>query len=306
MAICPKVYLLLSLLLFPALSAGLGPPEPSELNKTPKLQEKSLEELVEQSLVSASFAKSPYVQKHLIPLLRQQPLSLLQRGSMMSGYPTLEEAALVLHALVTTYGPKLIQRHIIGQSVEGRPLQAYRVGGILRQQQQQRERDSVDADFPAVLMTGLHHSREPLSMVFCIFTIARLLEDFVAGDATAVYLLLTREWWVVPILNPDGYAAIEATGNTSIRKNRRPPPGFHRPFDDYGVDLNRNYDYHFKSIGYEFLSQGPAERRISHSGFHAFLPSSAASIPPHPRAASLTHQSARHAFPTAAFFWLCA
>ncbi|XP_026190369.1 uncharacterized protein LOC34621256 [Cyclospora cayetanensis] len=149
----------------------------------------------------------------------------------MSGYPTLEEAALVLHALVTTYGPKLIQRHIIGQSVEGRPLQAYRVGGILRQQQQQRERDSVDADFPAVLMTGLHHSREPLR------------------DATAVYLLLTREWWVVPILNPDGYAAIEATGNTSIRKNRRPPPGFHRPFDDYGVDLNRNYDYHFKSIG---------------------------------------------------------
>ena len=37
-----------------------------------------------------------------------------------------------------------------------------------------------------------------------------MLEDFTAGDAAAVYLLLTREWWVVPMLNPDGYARLLA------------------------------------------------------------------------------------------------
>ncbi|KAL8427193.1 hypothetical protein ACSSS7_007828 [Eimeria intestinalis] len=138
----------------------------------------SLQQLVREGAVSPAFAASPYVQQRLLPMLKEQPLLLLSRGSMMAGYPTVEEANLLMHALAYTYGPTLIERHVIGHSVEGRPILAYRVGGILRQQhlkeqqqqqQPQQEQQEEQQEFPAVLLTGLHHSREPLSMAVCLF-----------------------------------------------------------------------------------------------------------------------------------------
>lgn len=88
---------------------------------------------------------------------------------------------------------------------------------------------------------------------------ARLLRDYHLGDAEAKYLMTMREFWIVPILNPDGYVAVEVTGNKEIRKNRRPlsssaqflsrMKGFgldvnYKP-ENEGVDLNRNYAFHF-------------------------------------------------------------
>lgn len=47
------------------------------------------------------------------------------------------------------------------------------------------------------------------------------------------------------------YAAIAATGNLQLRKNRRPPEGGvpPDPKEDFGVDLNRNYGFMFQSQG---------------------------------------------------------
>jgi hypothetical protein len=46
-------------------------------------------------------------------------------------------------------------------------------------------------------------------------------------------------YYIMPILNPDGYEFSRTPGHRLWRKNRSsPPPGS----DCYGIDLNRNYD----------------------------------------------------------------
>ncbi|KAF4642161.1 zinc carboxypeptidase superfamily protein [Toxoplasma gondii] len=214
------------------------------------------------------------------------PFFLLDHGSMPYGYPTYDEAFRMMNQLLQTYGPSLISEHRIGHSFEGRPIVAFRVGGLLKrrggasvspslsppvpsplgggsaapgQAREQRSSDESplsangkrkqDEEFPEILLTGLHHAREPMSMTMCIYFMARLLRDCQAGEAEAVYLMHLREFWVVPFLNPDAYVAIEKTGNTQLRKNRRRFSSEGRPahakLEDEGVDLNRNYAFHF-------------------------------------------------------------
>jgi len=68
-------------------------------------------------------------------------------------------------------------------------------------------------------------------------------------------LLGTREVWVVPVVNPDGYV-YSWESDRYWRKNRQEP---------YGVDLNRNW-----SVG--FGGRGSSSRRLSqvYRGPHAF------------------------------------
>ena len=46
------------------------------------------------------------------------------------------------------------------------------------------------------------------------------------------------DWYIAPLLNPDGYE-YSHTSDRMWRKNRSPPPAGSRC---YGVDLNRNWD----------------------------------------------------------------
>merc|ERR1712223_1157798 len=46
------------------------------------------------------------------------------------------------------------------------------------------------------------------------------------------------DWYVAPLLNPDGYE-YSHTNDRMWRKNRSPPPS---GSSCYGVDLNRNWD----------------------------------------------------------------
>merc|ERR1711874_186033 len=50
--------------------------------------------------------------------------------------------------------------------------------------------------------------------------------------------VLSVDWYVMPLLNPDGYEYSRTTDRL-WRKNRAPPPD---GSDCYGVDLNRNWD----------------------------------------------------------------
>ncbi len=116
----------------------------------------------------------------------------------------------------------------LGFSVEGRPILGYRftLG------------DTPDT-LPAVLYTALHHAREPGGATTLVYFLWWLLEQAAAGNAEAQYLLRHRLLYVVPVVNPDGYAFNEAShpgGGGMWRKNRRPNPD-----GSFGVDLNRNY-----------------------------------------------------------------
>lgn len=118
----------------------------------------------------------------------------------------------------------------LGHSAENRPIYGVCFG---------------DGDYrkPETLFLALTHAMEFVGASMAMATISSLA----ARDAMKKFggALEKINVWIIPVLNPDGYAAVEknlsgATGIAMARKNSR------------GVDLNRNFPvgfYHFpKSI----------------------------------------------------------
>lgn len=147
----------------------------------------------------------------------------------LGGFHRLEEIYAEFARMRTLFPQIIGAAEVIGTSVEGRPLFAYRIG---------TERAS-SANAPEVLYTALHHAREPGSASSLLYYYWWLLEKFQANDPEAVYLLNNRQLFVIPVVNPDGYAFNQNSfpgGGGMWRKNRQ------RNSDgSIGVDLNRNY-----------------------------------------------------------------
>lgn len=88
-----------------------------------------------------------------------------------------------------------------------------------------------------VLYTSIHHAREPMSLMQLVFYMWYLLENY-ETDAEVQAIVDNTELYFVPVVNPDGYLFNQVTdpnGGGLWRKNRR---------NDFGVDNNRNYNYH--------------------------------------------------------------
>lgn len=119
--------------------------------------------------------------------------------------------------------PDRVTVETIGESLEGRPIAALRLG-------------SSAADAPAVLFTGTMHAREWLATMstMCV------ADTFATSTDPVVLDLLDRiAVLIVPVINPDGYV-ISWTSDRYWRKNAR---------DGYGVDLNRNWGYQWAVVG---------------------------------------------------------
>lgn len=122
---------------------------------------------------------------------------------------------------------------------------------------------------PVFYMDGLHHAREWPAGEMTIMFAHDLLESY-ATDRRVGRLLKRVRVVVVPVVNPDGFHysrefLVDASGQASEgaywRKNRRtfvhdvadyqpaanPVRGV--PAGQYGVDLNRNYSYHWGGPG---------------------------------------------------------
>ncbi len=112
----------------------------------------------------------------------------------------------------------LIHVDSIGASIEGRPILAVKIGGA--------------GDSPArpnVLFMGTHHAREWVSTEVAMRLIRWL------ADSLPPALLTSRDIWVIPVENPDGYQ-YTFTASRLWRKNRRLNTD-----GTFGVDPNRNY-----------------------------------------------------------------
>jgi hypothetical protein len=111
----------------------------------------------------------------------------------------------------------------IGASVEGRPILAAKVGAA---------DDSPSR--PNVLYLATYHAREWAATEASLRLLA-YLADSLPSTAAGAALLGSRDVWVIPVVNPDGYQYTFTTTRL-WRKNRRPN-------DDgsLGVDLNRNH-----------------------------------------------------------------
>tara|TARA_B100000989_G_scaffold178579_1_gene134104 strand:- start:168 stop:2411 length:2244 start_codon:yes stop_codon:yes gene_type:complete len=153
-------------------------------------------------------------------------------GSMQGNY-TWNELNNRFDELLNLYSNIISERLVIGESVEGRDIWAFKIS----------DNPNIDEDEPEVLYTSLIHSREPLSMMSLFYFAQKLAEGYNVDDELT-YLVNNREMWFVPVVNPDGYVfneEIEPFGGGMHRKNRKNTNcgnGTGR-----GIDLNRNFGY---------------------------------------------------------------
>ncbi|RYY37865.1 hypothetical protein EON62_00820, partial [archaeon] len=158
-------------------------------------------------------------------------------------YPTLEAvhtALLNFHRARPDYVSPV---EVIGSSYGGRPLWAQRIGAPAAFAP---AGDGVDGEgVHGVLLTGMHHGREPMGMLTALYYAELLLQRLHDQDAHALALLSRTCVHIVPALNPDAYEVNLKHSDYSrrmARKNRR--PGCQSVYEsDVGVDLNRNYDF---------------------------------------------------------------
>ena len=155
-------------------------------------------------------------------------------GSMLGNY-TWDELNERFDILQEQYSEIISDKVIIGQSIEGRDIWAFKVS----------DNPNEDEDEPEVLYNSLTHSREPVGMMSLFYFVQHLGEEY-NSNSEITYLIENREMWFIPVVNPDGYVyneSIEPNGGGMHRKNRRDTNcgnGTSR-----GVDLNRNFGYNW-------------------------------------------------------------
>jgi hypothetical protein len=168
-----------------------------------------------------------YRERNIPSSSREFPL-----GSMMGNY-TLDELNDRFDELQAAYPEIISERVILGQSVEGRDIWAFKVS----------DNPEEDEDEPEVLFTSLTHAREPVGMMNLIYFVQLLGENY-GTDSELTFLVNEREIWFIPIVNPDGYVyneTIQPSGGGMHRKNRLDTNCGNDT--GRGVDLNRNYSY---------------------------------------------------------------
>lgn len=175
------------------------------------------------------------------------PASLLStraRGfhlGSMGGFLTLAEVEADLDSMHARYPQLIGTRDSIGQTLEGRTIWGVRISG----------NTGSGATLPCALFTSLHHAREPEGMMVLIYFLWYVLEQY-GADEEITSLLDSREIYVVPVVNPDGYFHNMSTnpgGGGLWRKNRRANGD-----GSFGVDLNRNYGFQW---GYDGIGSSP-------------------------------------------------
>lgn len=159
-------------------------------------------------------------------------------------YPDNDENYAAMLDLATRF-PDIAQLSIIGYSQrQNKPIYMLKIS----------DNAATKEDEPVVWIDGMHHAREPATMV-CAMTIAAYLCENYGTNVHATSFVNNLEIYIVPILNPEGYDYFIATINGSWwRKNLR-DNNSNDTIDLYdGVDLNRNYN-----SGWNFNTSGSSD-----------------------------------------------
>lgn len=157
-------------------------------------------------------------------------------GTTMGGFKTLTEAIAYMDSLHTLYPSITTARDSIGYSYQGRPLWAMKIS----------DNPETDEDEPEMFVNGLIHAREPMGQEATLRFMNYLCQNY-GVDSLVTSLVDNREFYFIPVVNPDGYEYNRQTnpgGGGMWRKNRH----------GQGVDLNRNWGYMW---GYDDIGSSP-------------------------------------------------
>lgn len=153
----------------------------------------------------------------------------------------------------------LSHRVTIGHSYQHRKIEGFYLTNDVRKLEDYKTTKNI------IFFTGLHHSREPLSVTMIMLMVIEMLKDFQSpGHSFMKEVLRDNIIFFLPMVNIDSYlyitkmyAADMATEDIlMIRKNRNVSPMC--TVTSGGVDLNRNYDYKF-GLDEEGSSQKPCQ-----------------------------------------------
>jgi len=184
-------------------------------------------------------------------ILPESWLRLLPENADNAGYYySPEENWAFWTNLAATY-PNLVHSPVtIGKSYENRDIYSIRITS-----------QSGLSKKPAIFFNSLIHAREPAANSV-IIDFGRWLASEYGSDTMATYILDNAEIYLVPIVNPDGYAANMPSGG-----DRRKNMNFSVPVASDGIDLNRNFGYRW---GFDDAGSSPDPYSDSYRGSAAF------------------------------------
>ncbi|XP_058456747.1 carboxypeptidase B1-like [Malaya genurostris] len=139
---------------------------------------------------------------------------------------TQEEIEEYMHELVEEY-PDIATLETVGTSTEGRDIDAILVSY------------GTNANKPLVIIDAGLRAREWVSPMVGMFVLHELVEH--PDEFTDI--LQAVNFLVIPLVNPDGYVYSHETDRNWIKTRSSSGNGC------YGVDLNRNFDYEWGTVG---------------------------------------------------------
>ncbi len=131
--------------------------------------------------------------------------------------------------------PAIAQKFNIGLSFQARTIYGVKISDNV----------ATDEDEPEIFFNGNQHAREHLTTEMGLY-LANLFTNEYGTDTQITNLVNSREFWIIPMVNPDGVEYDIATGSyRSWRKNRQTNTGS----SNVGTDLNRNWSYQWGCCG---------------------------------------------------------
>ncbi|KAM3720854.1 putative carboxypeptidase suro-1 [Dirofilaria immitis] len=142
------------------------------------------------------------------------------------------------------YYPHITKLVRIGISHEGIPIEGLKIGYPIN-----------DNNKRAFWIDGNIHAREWASSHTALYFINQLVSGF-GNDPVITRYLKSVNIYIFPCVNPDGYEYTRSEPNPQVRlwrKNRSPQKCIRTTWGGRrcckGVDLNRNFDFHWAEIG---------------------------------------------------------
>lgn len=171
-------------------------------------------------------------------------------GTDMGGFPTLDEALAFMDSLHEAFPGITTARDSIGYTIESRAIWMMKIS----------DNPDEDEDEPEFFVNSLIHAREPMGLEATLRFMSHLCDNY-GSDPEITELVDGREFYFVPVINPDGYEYNRQTypnGGGMWRKNRN-PTGY--------VDLNRNWGYMW---GYDDQGSSPYPEDETYRGMAPF------------------------------------
>lgn len=171
------------------------------------------------------------VQNQLTPMWNAIDRRTFETGQLafdINDYNTVEDIYSWMNTLAGNCRAGLTcQVYSVGNSYEGRPINVFKIS-------------KAGSGRKAYWIDATIHAREWIATA----TTTQILNHLATGgDSNAVRLTDTYDWYIMPVMNPDGYA-YTWSNDRMWRKNRRPSGAA-----CYGVDLNRNFDFRWGNDG---------------------------------------------------------